>query len=112
MKKIEAVIRSTKVDAVCAALDELGHPGMMISEIEGYGRQKGVDQQFRGNTYRVKFLTKAKIQLVVDDKDVDKTVEAICQAACTGQVGDGKVFVYPVEQVVRIRTGERAQAAL
>ena len=112
MKKIEAVIRPTKVEDVCAALDKLGHPGMMVSEIEGYGRQKGVDQQFRGNTYRVRFMTKAKIQLIVDDQDVDKVTEAICQAACTGKVGDGKVFIYPVEEVVRIRTGERAAAAL
>jgi nitrogen regulatory protein P-II 1 len=112
MKKIEAVIRPAKLEDVCSALDKLGHAGMMISEIEGQGIQKGVDQQFRGKTYRVKFLTKVKIQLVVSDEDVDKIVQTICDAACTGKAGDGKIFIYPVQDVVRIRTGERALAAL
>ncbi|MGA2264963.1 MAG: P-II family nitrogen regulator [Phycisphaerae bacterium] len=112
MKKIEAIIRPAKVQDVCSALDKLGHAGMMITEIEGHGRQKGMEQQFRGKTYKVSFLTKVRIQVIADDQDVDKITQAICQAAFTGKVGDGKIFIYPVDDVVRIRTGERAQAAL
>ena len=112
MKKIEAIIRPAKVGAVCEALDTLGHPGIMVTEIEGHGHQKGLEQQFRGKTYKVEFMTKARLQVVVNDPDVDKTIEAIRSAALTGQVGDGKIFVYPVEDAVRIRTGERGAVAV
>ena len=112
MKKIEAIIRPAKVGTVCEALDKLGHPGLMVTEVEGHGHQKGLEQQFRGKTYKVEFMTKARIQIVVNDSDVDKTIDAICAAAVTGQVGDGKIFVYPVEDAVRIRTGERGAMAV
>lgn len=112
MKKIEAIIRPAKVGAVCEALDRLGHPGLMVTEVEGHGHQKGLEQQFRGKTYKVEFMTKACIRVIVNDADVDKTIEAICGAAVTGQVGDGKIFVYPVEDAVRIRTGERGAVAV
>lgn len=112
MKKIEAIVRPTKIANVFAALEEAGHPGVMVSEIEGHGRQKGIQQQFRGKTYKVDFVTKGRVQLIVKDEEVEKIVEAIRQAAFTGEVGDGKIFVYPVENAVRIRTGETGESAL
>ena len=112
MKKIAAIIRSAKLGDVCAALDEVGHPGIMITEVEGHGKQKGVEQQFRGKTFKVEFMTKAMVQVIVNDADVDKTVKAIREAALTGEIGDGKIFIYPVEGVVRIRTGESGAAAV
>jgi len=112
MKKIEAIVRPTKVGDVFVALEKVGHPGVMVSEIEGHGRQKGIAQQFRGKSYKVDFVTKARIQLIVNDGEVEKIVEAIRLAACTGEVGDGKIFIYPVEGAIRIRTGERDEAAL
>jgi nitrogen regulatory protein P-II 1 len=112
MKKIEAIIRPTKIGAVFAALEAAGHPGVMISEIEGHGRQKGIEQQFRGKTHKVDFITKGMLQLIVKDNDVENIVEAIRQAAFTGEVGDGKIFIYPVENAIRIRTGEKGEAAL
>jgi nitrogen regulatory protein P-II 1 len=112
MKKIEAIIRPTKVGAVCEALEKIGHPGIMLTELEGHGKQKGVEQQFRGKTYKVDFMTKARLEVVVNDPDVDKTVEAIRLAALTEEVGDGKIFIYPVENAVRIRTGESGAKAI
>jgi nitrogen regulatory protein P-II 1 len=112
MKKIEAIVRTTKVGDVCAALDRVGHPGVMVTEIEGHGKQKGVEQQFRGKTYKVEFMTKGMLQVVVRDEDVEKIVNAICEAAFTGEVGDGKIFIYPVENVVRIRTRECGAVAV
>lgn len=112
MKKIEAIIRPAKVTAVCEALEKIGHPGMMITEVEGHGKQKGIRQQFRGKTFKVDFLTKARLQIVVNDSEVDATIDAICAAALTGNEGDGKIFIYPVEDAVRIRTGERGTVAV
>ncbi len=112
MKKIEAIIRPAKVGAVCEALERIGHPGMTVTEVEGHGAQRGVEQQFRGKTYKVDFLTKACLQLIVNDAEVDAIIDAICVAAVTGKTGDGKIFVYPVENAVRIRTGERGALAV
>lgn len=112
MKKIEAIIRPTKVGDVCEALNKAGHPGIMITEIEGHGRQKGIEQEFRGKTYKTELLTKAKIELVVSDADIDKTVKVIREAAFTGKVGDGKIFIYPIENAIRIRTAEQGEIAV
>jgi nitrogen regulatory protein P-II 1 len=112
MKKIEAIVRPTKTGDVYAALGSVGCPGLMITEIEGQGRQKGVEQEFRGKRYRTELLTKAKIEIVADDEDVDKIVAAIQKAAITGKEGDGRIFVYTIEDTVRIRTGERTKTLL
>ncbi len=112
MKKIEAIIRPTKVGDVCAALERVGHSGLMITEIEGHGKQKGIEQEFRGKTYKTELVTKARVELVVKDVDVDKTVKAIREAALTGNVGDGKIFTYPVEDALRIRTAEQGDVAV
>jgi nitrogen regulatory protein P-II 1 len=112
MKKIEAIIRPTKVGDVCAALEKVGHPGIMITEIEGHGKQKGVEQEFRGKTYKMGLMTKARIEIVVKDDDVDKTIKAVREAAFTGKVGDGKIFIYPVDDAIRIRTAEQGDNAV
>ena len=112
MKKIEAIIRPAKVGDVCAALDKVGHPGITITEIEGHGKQKGIEQEFRGKTYKTELMTKARIEIVVNDAEVNKVTKAIREAAYTGKVGDGKIFIYPVEDVVRIRTSERGGIAV
>ena len=113
MKKIEAVIRPTKVGDVLAALNKSGHPGVMVSEIEGHGKQKGIEQEFRGKIYKTELLTKAKIEIVVNDEDVERIVQAIREAALTGTVGDGKIFISAaIEDAVRIRTGEQGNLAL
>lgn len=112
MKKIEAIIRPTKVSEVCTALNKVGHPGIMISEIDGHGKQHGIEQEFRGKTYKVELMTKARLQLVVNDEDVERTIDAIVASAQTGEVGDGKIFIYPVADVVRIRTNERGGGAV
>ncbi|MGA2914964.1 MAG: P-II family nitrogen regulator [Sedimentisphaerales bacterium] len=112
MKKIEAIVRPGKVASVCAVLEEIDYPGLTITEVEGHGKQKGLEQQVRGKTYKVGLLTKARIEIVVKDSDVDKVINAIRETAFTGKVGDGKIFVYPVENAVRIRTNERSEAAL
>lgn len=112
MKKIEAIIRPAKVGDVCTALEKIGHPGIMITEIEGHGRQKGIEQEFRGKTYKTELLTKAKFEIIVNDQDVDKIAKAIREAAFTGKVGDGKIFIYPVDNVIRIRTDEKGEIAV
>jgi nitrogen regulatory protein P-II 1 len=112
MKKIEAIVRPTKIGDVCLALNAIGHPGLTVTEVEGHGKQRGVEQQFRGKTYKVELITKARIEIIADDGDVEGITKAICEAACTGQVGDGKIFIYPVEDVIRIRTKERGSAAI
>lgn len=112
MKKIEAIIRTEKVDEVRRALEKVGFPGLNITEVEGHGKQKGVVQQWRGEQYRVELLPKAKVDVVVSDRDVNKIVRAIQEAAKTGSVGDGKIFVSSVDEVVRIRTGETGESAL
>ena len=112
MKKIEAIVRPEKVEAVRQALEEVDSPGLMITEIEGHGKQKGLTQQWRGRKYKVELLPKVKIEIVVKDQDVERITKAISEAAKTGKIGDGKIFVYPVENVLRIRTGEKGEAAL
>ena len=112
MKKIEAVIRVEKLEEVTEALETFGCPGMMITHIEGHGRQKGLTEQFRGREFKVNFLPKVKIEIVVRDIQVDKIVAAIAGFAKTGEIGDGKIFVYPVDDVLRIRTGEKGEAAI
>jgi len=112
MKKIEAIIQPTKVDAVCAALEAAGSGGIMITEIQGHGKQKGLKQQWRGTEYKVSFLPKTKIEVVVKDQDVDRIMKAITNAARTGEIGDGKIFISSIEEAVRVRTGERGDIAL
>ena len=112
MKRIEAIIRPDKVTAVRQALEKVGFPGLNVSEVEGHGKQKGVVQQWRGDQYRVELLPKMRLEIVVSDRDVPKILRAIQDTAKTGAVGDGKIFVSPVEEVIRIRTGEAGEAAL
>ena len=112
MKKIEAIIRPEKVDDVRKALEKAGYPGMTMSEVEGHGKQKGVTRQWRGESYKVDLLPKVKIEVVVSDKDLDRMTSAIASAAKTGAVGDGKIFVSDVQNVIRIRTGDRGEDAL
>jgi len=112
MKKIEAIIRPEKLDAVRSALEKVSYAGLMITEIEGHGKQKGVTQQWRGKRYRVELLSKIKVEIIAHDKDVEKIMAGIACAAKTGEIGDGKIFVYPVENAMRIRTGERGDDAL
>jgi nitrogen regulatory protein P-II 1 len=112
MKKIEAIIRPEKLDEVRRALEKVGFPGLNLTEVEGHGKQKGVIQQWRGEQYRVELLPKVKLEIVANDRDVPKIVEAIQQTAKTGAVGDGKIFISSIEQAIRIRTGESGEAAL
>ena len=112
MKKIEAIIKPFKLDDVREALAEVGIAGMTVSEVKGFGRQKGHTELYRGAEYQVDFLPKIKIELVLDDDRVEQAVEAIQSSAKTGKIGDGKIFVYSVEQAVRIRTGEQNEAAI
>ena len=112
MKKIEAIIKPFKLDEVKEALQEIGLQGITVIEAKGFGRQKGHTELYRGAEYVVDFLPKVKVEVVVKDGDVDRCMEAIVKAAKTGKIGDGKIFVMPVEQVVRIRTGETDESAV
>jgi len=112
MKKIEAVIRHHKVDEVKTALVEKGFQGLTITEVRGFGRQKGHSETYRGAEYKVDFVPKIKLELVVSSSDCDKALETLTAAARTGQIGDGKVFVSDLQNVVRIRTGETGEAAV
>lgn len=113
MKKIEAIIRVEKFEEVKEALKELvGYPGMTKTSVEGHGKQKGLKQQFRGTTFEVEFPPKIKLEIVAADHEVDGIVNVIVAKARTGEVGDGKIFVYPVESVTRVRTGEKGDEAL
>ena len=112
MKQITAVVRPTKVDAIKSALVAIDVVGMTIHDVRGFGRQKGQVEIHRGNEFTVEFLSKMKITTVVPDDKVEATISAISEAARTGEIGDGKIFVTPVEEVVRIRTGDRGNAAL
>ena len=112
MKKIEAVIKPFKLDEVKDALQEIGLQGLTVMEAKGFGRQKGHTELYRGAEYVVDFLPKVKIEVVCDDDMVDRAVEAIVSAARTGRIGDGKIFISPVEEVIRIRTGERGSDAI
>lgn len=112
MKKVEAIIKPFKLDEVREALSEIGISGLTVTEVKGFGRQKGHTELYRGAEYVVDFLPKVKIEVVVADKLADQTIEAIQRAARTGKIGDGKIFISTVEQVVRIRTGETGEAAI
>ena len=112
MKKVEAIIKPFKLDDVKEALTELGIVGMTITEVRGFGRQKGHTELYRGSEYTIDFLPKVKVEVVVPDSLVDKVVNTICGAAKTGSIGDGKVFVLPIGEILRIRTGERGEAAI
>lgn len=112
MKKIEAVIKPFKLDDVREALSEVGVNGLTISEVKGFGRQKGHTEMYRGAEYQVDFIPKVKIDLVVDDDKVDLCIDAIVKAAQTGKIGDGKVFVSNIERAIRIRTGEQDSEAI
>ena len=112
MKKVEAIIKPFKLDEVKDALGEVGVKGMTVTEAKGFGRQKGHTELYRGAEYQVDFLPKLQVQVAVPDSLVEMTVECLCQSARTGKIGDGKIFVTPLEHVVRIRTGETGEAAL
>lgn len=112
MKKIEAIIKPFKLDDIREALTDLGVNGMTVTEVKGFGRQKGHTELYRGAEYMVDFLPKAKIEVVVNDELVDKCVETIIEVARTGKIGDGKIFVTNVERTVRIRTGEEGGDAI
>ena len=112
MKKIEAIIKPFKLDEVKAALQEAGIQGMTICEVKGFGRQKGHTELYRGAEYVVDFLPKVKIDIIVAEKEVSKVVDAIQKAAKTGRIGDGKIFISPIENIIRIRTGESGESAI
>src|SRR6187401_2396267 len=112
MKKIEAIIKPFKLDEVKEALQEVGLQGITVTEAKGFGRQKGHTELYRGAEYVVDFLPKVKVEVILQDSLVDRAIEAIVKAARTGKIGDGKIFVTEVEQVVRIRTGESGEAAI
>ncbi|MDA0963466.1 MAG: P-II family nitrogen regulator [Cyanobacteria bacterium] len=112
MKKIEAIIRPFKLEDVKLALVNAGIVGMTVSEVRGFGRQKGQVERYRGSEFTVEFLQKLKLEIVVDDARVDTVVNAIQEAARTGEIGDGKIFISPVESVVRIRTGDKDNSAI
>jgi nitrogen regulatory protein P-II 1 len=112
MKKIEAIIKPFKLDEVKEALQEAGLQGITVVEAKGFGRQKGHTELYRGAEYVVDFLPKVKIEIVVEEKMVERTVEAIVNAARTGRIGDGKIFITDVEEAIRIRTGEKGAAAI
>jgi len=112
MKKIEAIIKPFKLDEVREALSEVGVAGLTVTEVKGFGRQKGHTELYRGAEYVVDFLPKVKVEMIVGDAMVERAIEAIVKAARTGKIGDGKIFVTAVEQVIRIRTGERGTDAL
>ena len=112
MKLVTAIIKPFTLDDVKAALEQIGVLGMTVSEVQGYGRQKGHTEVYRGAEYSVDFVPKVRVEVLVDDAAADKTVDAIVETARTGKIGDGKVWVTPVEEVIRVRTGERGLDAL
>jgi nitrogen regulatory protein P-II 1 len=112
MKKIEAVVRHFKLEEVKNALNQVGVQGMTVTEVRGFGRQKGHKEQYRGSEYTVDFLPKAKIEVVVSDKQVKEAIDTILRTARTGQIGDGKIFVTDLADTIRIRTGETGETAL
>jgi nitrogen regulatory protein P-II 1 len=112
MKKIEAIIRPEKVDDVLTALEDAGYAGIMITEIKGHGKQKGITQQWRGKEYKVSLLSKVKIEIVVKDADVANIAKAVIKTAKTGNIGDGKIFISNIDNCIRIRTEEEGDKAL
>ena len=112
MKKIEAIVRPERLGLVRKALEELGYPGVTISEVKGHGKERELIEQWRGQEYRVELLPRVKIEIVVLDEDTAKTLHAIVRSARTGEVGDGKIFIMPVDNAVRVRTGEEGENAI
>lgn len=112
MKKIEAIIKPFKLDDVKEALKDIGIQGLTVTEVKGFGRQKGHTELYRGAEYVIDFLPKIKLEIIVSDDAVTKVVDAIVESARTGKIGDGKIFILPMEEVIRIRTGERGEDAL
>ena len=112
MKKIEAVIKPFKLDDVKEALNDIGIHGMTVSEVKGYGRQKGHTEIYRGAEYAVDFIPKLKIEIILEDDRLSEVIEVIQKAASTGKIGDGKIFILPVDEVIRVRTGEKGSDAL
>jgi len=112
MKKVEAIIKPFKLDEVKDALNKIGIHGMTVTEVKGFGRQKGHVEVYRGAEYEVTFLPKIKIEVVVPDSIIDKVISTIIDKAKTGNIGDGKIFIYPLEDVIRIRTGDKGEAAI
>ena len=112
MKKIEAVVRPDSVDEILDALQSAGYPGIMVTEIEGHGKQRGVTQQWRGQEYKVALLPKVKLEVVVTDQQAEEIVNTISKVAKTGQIGDGKIFISNVTECIRIRTGEKGKTAV
>ena len=112
MMKVEAIVRPESLQTIIDRLDELGHSGITKTEVEGHGRQKGIVEQFRGKEYRLTFIPKVKIEIVVKDKDVEKVIDAIAESAYTGQIGDGKIFISEEKDAVRVRTRERGDVTL
>ncbi len=112
MKKIEAIVRPERLGLVRKALEELGYPGMTIFEVKGHGKETGLTQQWRGQEYRVELLPRVKVEIVVLDEDTAKMLNAIVRSARTGEMGDGKIFVLPVDNAVRVRTGDEGENAI
>jgi nitrogen regulatory protein P-II 1 len=112
MKRIEAIIRPDKLEAVVEKLSELGYSGLNYTEVQGHGRQKGMKELFRGREYEIKFIPKVKIEIVTADDTAEKIIDAIIDTAATGQIGDGKIFISKVDDVVRVRTKERGDVAI
>ena len=112
MKKLECIIKPFKLEEVKEALSELGIMGMTVSEVKGFGRQKGHTEIYRGSEYTVDFLPKVKLEIVLPDDLVEKAVQTIINAAKTGNIGDGKIFLYPIQEAIRIRTGEKGESAV
>ena len=112
MKKLECIIRPFKLEEVKEALNNVGVRGMTVSEIRGFGRSRGHTELYRGSEYTIEFVPKLKLEIVVAEENVDKVIEAVQQSASTGKIGDGKIFVLPIDEIIRIRTGERGPAAI
>lgn len=112
MNKVEAIIRPDRLEAVLEALAGIGYPGVTISEVRGHGKQKGIKQQWRGNEYAVSFIPKVKIEVVVLDEDLDRTLDTMLRKARTGSIGDGKIFVTKIEEAIRVRTGDHGMNAI
>ena len=112
MKKLECIIRPFKLEQVKEALNNVGVRGMTVSEIRGFGRSRGHTELYRGSEYTIEFVPKLKLEIVVAEENVDQVVEAVQQSASTGKIGDGKIFILPIDEIIRIRTGERGPAAI
>lgn len=112
MKKITAIVREDRFTMVKDALSDIGYPGMTVTEVKGHGRQKGITEQWRGRTFKSDFIRKIQMEMVVMDKDVEKIMDCIVRETETGNIGDGKIFISPIENVIRIRTGEKGEKAV